>query len=240
MKKTLLSIIAFLGVCSVGFSQLSIQDTLGNTFTNGDTVTVTGLAGTQLSGKYFIYNGAIPLSTQILCVPTSVRVKASYSLCVGSLCYSPCGDSVNFLSNSFKAPSGLDPNALFADYNANTVGTTVIRYDVRSANLTDSSWIFVRFIAAPAGIASIAADNMHVSALYPNPADREVNFTYHTDYTAQLSIYNSIGQLVKAMSLTPAKENVSIATTGMPSGIYICKVQTADGVAVLRRLVVSH
>ncbi len=241
MKKTLLVIVALLGFCSLGFSQLSIQDTSGATLTNGDTLAVNGTAGYQLSAHVYIYNAIVPIPVEAIAIPGNVAVSGcTYSICVGPTCYKTVPVNTNFTSPSFNVPKGKDSNAFYQDYNAVNAGTTVIMYEIKNKTGTDSAWFFVKFIAVPTGIQTIAANNLHISSLYPNPANSSFSFTYHTDYDAQLSIYNSLGQEVKAIALSPAKESISINTTDMPSGIYICRVQAAGANTAFRRLVVSH
>ena len=208
---------------------------------NGDTLTVTGTAGYQLSGQVYIYNGTIPIPVEAMCVPTSIAVSGcTYSICVGTTCYKTVAVNTNFTSPYFTLPSGKDTNAFYTDYNAASIGTTVIMYKIKNKNGNDSTWFFVKFIANPVGIATIAANNLHISALYPNPANSVASFAYHTDYDARLSIYNSLGQVVKAMPLSANKENISINTADMPSGVYICKIVASGTETAYRRLVVSH
>lgn len=243
MKKLLLSAIALLSICSISFGQLALQDTSGATLKNGDTVTVTGLVGTQLADRFFIYDSAFALSVKVLCIPTPDSTAGnSFSICVGTACYIayPLG-GYTFLSPKFTVPAGKkDTNALFTDYNAKTAGTSIIMYSVRNTALTDSTWIYVKFMASPTGIPTIAANNLHVSALYPNPANSQVSLNYHSDYEAQLSVYNSLGQMVKTSTMAASKGNMSINTSDMPSGIYICKVQAAGAEPAFRKLIVSH
>jgi|GEM_PF-2543871 hypothetical protein len=241
MKKILLLAIVFLGFSATGFSQLSIQDTSGATLTNGDTLTVTGTAGYQLSSRTFIYNGTLAIPVEAICIPTNVAISGcTYSICVGPTCYKTVAVNTNFTSPSFTIPKGKDSNAFYQDYNATNAGTTIIMYEIKNKTGTDSTWFFVKFIANPVGIATIAANNLHISALYPNPANSVASFAYHTDYDARLSIYNSLGQVVKAMPLSANKENISINTADMPSGVYICKIVASGTETAYRRLVVSH
>ncbi|MGP8216534.1 MAG: T9SS type A sorting domain-containing protein [Bacteroidia bacterium] len=242
MKKILLTATTFLGISAGGFCQLSLQTTSGATISNGDTIIVTGTVGFQLSDEFYIFDSALPLSATIFCAPTSVAVHGcTYSVCVGSTCYPPKADNTNWTSPSFKVPAGKDSaNGLFTDYNADSAGITIIRYDIRNSTLADSAWIFVEFNATPTGIPTISSNDLHFSALYPNPANSVVNFTYHTDYDAQLGIYNSLGQLVKTMSLASFKEKASLNTSDLPSGLYICKMQADGATPAFRRLVISH
>jgi hypothetical protein len=241
MKKILLLVIAFLGLSTIGFSQLSIQDTSGATLPNGDTLYASGIAGYQLSTHVFIYNGIVPISVEAICVPTSIACNGcTYSICVGPTCYKTVAVNTGFTSPTFTAPKGKDTNAFFQDYNAVNAGTTVIMYEIKNKTGTDSTWFFVKFVASPTGVPTIAANNLKMSSLYPNPANSTVSFTYHTDYSGTMSIYNSLGQIVKTINLSSTKESMSLDTSDMPSGVYICRLQTAGANVAFRRLVVSH
>lgn len=240
MKKILLSIIAIVSFASIGFGQLSVQDTSGVTLTNGDTVIVNGAVGYQLSGQFYIYS-AFSLSANVFCAPSTIAVSGcTYSICVGSDCYPSKTDNINYVSPSFTVPTGKDVNALDADYNPSNSGTTVIRYDIRNTALTDSAWFFVEFNASPAGIPTISANSLNISNFFPNPANSIVNFTYHTNYDAQLNVYNSLGQLVKIVPVYSSKDNAGINTADLPSGLYICKLQAVGAEPCFRRLIVSH
>jgi hypothetical protein len=241
MKKIILSVIALISSVTIGFSQLAVQDTTGATLSNGDTVYVNGVAGYQSSSRFFIYNSTKTLSANVICVPTGIAVSGcTYSICVGSACYKIVADNVNFMSPTFSVPAGKDTNALYTDYNPSAAGTTVIRYDVRTASASDSTWFFVKFVATPTSVPTITANNLRMSSLYPNPANSVVSFTYHTDYNGTMSIYNSLGQVVKTVNVSSAKESMSIDTSDMPSGVYICRLQATGADAAFRRLVVSH
>ncbi len=241
MKKLILSVLTVISSVTIGFSQLSVQDTTGVMLPNGDTVYVSGVAGYQSSNRFYINNSGKSISTNVICVPTAVAVSGcTYSICVGSACYKIVSDNTNFMSPTFLVPAGKDTNALYTDYNPSAAGTTVIRYDVRTASASDSTWFFVKFVITPTSVPTIVANNLKMSSLYPNPANNAVSFTYHTDYSGTMSIYNSLGQVVKTMNLSSAKESMSLDTSDMPSGVYICRLQAAGANVAFRRLVVSH
>lgn len=242
MKKIFLAIGALLFTIS-SFAQLSLQDSTGTTLINGDTVYVNGMPSTQLSDKFFIYNGnAGTVTTQTFCAPTVTYThNCTYSICVGTNCYAPVGDSSTFLSPSFSVPTGKYSNMLFTDYNAYYAGVTTILCSVFDKNNpSDSAYIFVKFNASPSGIAQIQANNLHLSPLYPNPASGKVSFTYHTNYNATLDIYNSLGQLVQTSPVNASQQSMSINVDGMPSGIYICQLHAPGAKSLYRRLIVSH
>jgi len=244
MRKIFLSIVGSLS-CVAGFAQLSIQDTTGKTLKNGDTVKVSGISRYQISDNFIINNSGGSIKVSMHSLPTSQFThQSTYSICVGTNCYMGVGDSDSFqVPTSFTVPTGQYSKRLFTDYNPDSVypGITTILFVAYDVNTTsDSAWIYVQFNALPTGIQGIIANTIHMSSLYPNPANSVVNFTYHTNYDAQLSVYNSIGQLINTVSLSSSKESARINTAGMPSGIYICKVQAEGAEPAYRKLVVSH
>lgn len=242
MRKISLVISAIL--CGVtAFAQLSLKDSTGATLTNGDTVNVTGMPGGLLTDKFYIENNnASSVTVQNFCASTAIYThKCSYSVCVGTNCFAPVGDSDTFLSPSFSVPTGQYSNMLFTDYNAYYAGLTVVMCAIFDKNNpSDSAWIFVRFNANVTGIPQIAANTIHASSLYPNPAGNKVSFTYHTSYNGQLSIYNSLGQLVQTMPVRASQQSMSINVDAIPSGIYICKIQAPGAESLFRRLIVAH
>jgi hypothetical protein len=243
MKKIIYSACMFLLCCTSAFSQLSIHDTTGATLTNGDTVTVSGIFGYQLSDHFFIFNSnGSPINTRIFCIPTKKVTKMNtYSICVGPNCYAPYQDTVTFLSPSFSAPVGKDTNALFTDYNASTAGITVIMFAAfDKSNPADSAWIYVKFDATPTGIAVLSANPLYISAPYPNPAVNVASFSYHTTANAQLTMFNSLGQMVKQESLVPNKDKFTLNVEGITSGIYICRLSSIGAEPVFQKLIISH
>jgi len=246
MKKHLLTLIAFLGLSSVGFGQLAVLDSSGARINKGDTVVINGIAGTvsspiEITRNFYIYDSSLAMNCQVLCLPQPDSVAGcSYGVCVGVTCYPNQYVGNKYLTGSFKAPAGKDTaNPYSVHYNSSAPGTTIIRFDLRNTLKTDSTWMYVEFIAKPTGIVPVV-NNMHVSSMFPNPANSIASFTYHSDYDAQLSIYNSLGQSVKTMTVSATKETVSINVSDMPSGIYICKLQSAGAETAFRKLIVSH
>jgi hypothetical protein len=71
--------------------------------------------------------------------------------------------------------------------------------------------------------------------VYPNPADQSLKV--EAEGMTQVSVYNMLGQQVY-MSL--CESNVlSISVSGWNEGVYLMKVQTAEGI-VSRRVTIVH
>jgi len=76
-------------------------------------------------------------------------------------------------------------------------------------------------------------------AVVPNPANDKVNifFTLATGATANVTLTNTIGQVVATQSTTTGK--VAISTVALPAGVYIYSVKV-NGESTTGRVVVAH
>ncbi len=79
---------------------------------------------------------------------------------------------------------------------------------------------------------------MHISAPYPNPSANTVSFNYRVSADAHLTIYNSIGQSMKDITLTPSVNKTNLQMfLYIQEYIYANSVQKADGI---QKLIVAH
>lgn len=67
--------------------------------------------------------------------------------------------------------------------------------------------------------------------LYPNPARTSINlqFTNMLDENADLLLYNSVGTIVKKQTVSKGLYTATIDVSNLPTGIYICTVNTGNG-----------
>lgn len=61
--------------------------------------------------------------------------------------------------------------------------------------------------------------------LYPNPVDNEIHISSADHYSYNLSVYNSLGQLIKENTQSTGNMDVS----ELSSGIYFIKIKTVNG-----------
>ena len=69
--------------------------------------------------------------------------------------------------------------------------------------------------------------------LYPNPVENSAVLMYNLPmgtHKAQLNIYNSMGKIVRQSELTDQFDNVLIPKNELPTGVYIYKITSNDGV----------
>lgn len=61
---------------------------------------------------------------------------------------------------------------------------------------------------------------------YPNPGNSEVNFSINQAYAESVivEIYNLSGQLVKQINATPKNSKITISTSDLPNGSYLCSI----------------
>ena len=177
-------------------------------------------------------------------VITTVSGQDIY-FCYGSNCYTPFvfnSNPVN-LTPGQQLPNGTGTYGVRTDFDANgVVGLSIVRYTLYdSLNHADSISVTITYNVTPNSIknASVAALNLNAS---PNPASNSVNFNYdlNSATNASVRIYNSLGNLVKTVSLSGNSKNTQVDVSALEEGFYFYSV-ISDGKAVLtRRLVIAR
>ena len=82
-------------------------------------------------------------------------------------------------------------------------------------------------VGEPVGIEQINNNKVN---FYPNPATTTVTFEYNQlERREQLSIYNSLGQLIQVVELNPSSNTKTISTQEFRSGIYYWQLGQASG-----------
>jgi hypothetical protein len=243
MKKHIYTLIAALTCCySISTAQYRIS-MLGDTANfAGKTIVVAGVPSSGLSAVVYCKNmGKLAISTKIKRTLDTVIFGSQNSVCWGASCYNPDSTKVYTTPGALSILPG-DSGELQCDYYPNNYsGTSVYTYVAYNTSLpSDSVWIKVRFIANVSGIATIAENDLHMSAPYPNPANKSVSLNYHITAAARLTIYNSIGQSVDEVVLSSSANKANLDISGLPTGIYICKLSSEAAEPVFQKLVVSH
>jgi hypothetical protein len=85
------------------------------------------------------------------------------------------------------------------------------------------------------GIANLVSsgENFH---LFPNPNNGQFTLDLQSAHTAQLFIYDALGQLVKSQQIQPGTQQIAL---NVPVGIYLVRVVTTDGKVSQQRVVVE-
>jgi len=76
-----------------------------------------------------------------------------------------------------------------------------------------------------------------ISDLYPNPADNEIRFTTSIDQAYLITIYNSIGKIIKTIEVNEDDlgSEVLVNTESLARGSYFIKIDNHDGYFVSKK-----
>lgn len=166
--------------------------------------------------------------------------------CYAATCYTPNtmltpGAPIILAGQTF--PNGNGTYGLRTDFDANGVlGQSIVRYTVYdSLNHSDSVNVTITYNVTANSIKTNAA-SMFVSNASPNPASTAVNFSYDLNgaNSASVRFYNSLGNLVKTVTLPANSKSTQVDVSALEEGFYFYSV-VADGKAITtRRLVITR
>jgi hypothetical protein len=91
---------------------------------------------------------------------------------------------------------------------------------------------------APSGVHSVK--NTSSIAIYPNPANEEINVAFDNVDTrsASISIINILGQAVYSTNVNT--DNIKINSSSLPSGVYSILLNTNSGSSNIGKVVIAH
>jgi len=254
MKKSLL-IIASVALASFVNAQSSFQITelnsgnpaMNHYVHNTDT---TNMNSPMELDEFKIKN--VSSSSKKVCIKKIILNNAGGSgahnmyYCFNLNCYTPFvyySYATIAAGSALPSGSGLD-YGLRAEFDANMyVANSVVRYSIYdSLNHADSLNITISYNVS--GVSGIKNNtNVFVSNVAPNPATNVVNFTYElgsANTDASIKIYNTLGNLVKTISLNPALKNTQVDVSTLEEGFYFYSV-VANGKAIsTKRLVIAR
>jgi hypothetical protein len=245
MKRILLLVSAIVLGCTTMFAQsIEIIRPNGNHSINDSIIEVEAAYANSdlMSVPLWIINKS-GSSINVKCKwEDSVRLAKTWNSVCWVLCY---GANV---SSEWQAPSNPaiapgDTNETFAGdfYDTAHTGCETIRYVFYNAsNVNDSAWVLVRFCVSPLSVPQIEGNTLHISAPYPNPSGSYTSFNYHITSDAHLTIYNSIGQSLRDILLSPSANKTNLNVSDMPSGVYICRLSSAGAEPIFQKLIVAH
>ena len=140
---------------------------------------------------------------------------------------SAIGTSVNYMVNTTSFP-GVTMGQYFQ---YKVVGTDVPSFTVTATAFTTTQTVITVYVNnITTGVAEKAKTNN--LTLFPNPTKN--TFTVASIKTANISVYNQLGSLVKQQAFE--NEAISLNITDLPQGVYMVEVWT-DGKRSLSRLV---
>ncbi|HXB13540.1 MAG TPA: T9SS type A sorting domain-containing protein [Bacteroidia bacterium] len=243
MKHIILFAAGVFLTCTTFAQNIAIQRLGSNHMVNDSVIVINASLPTQLNflGLEVINKGIASISIKVKRIDSALVPNTANYLCWG-LCYQDTSTPV-FTYPATQVIAAGDTNKTFTgDFNdSGHVGTEIIRYVFFNAsNPNDSAWVIFKFIVAPLGIEQITSNSLHISAAYPNPSASSASFNYHISTDAHLTIYNSIGQSVRDVLLSPSANKTNLNVSNMPSGIYICKLSAEGAEPVFQKLVVAH
>jgi hypothetical protein len=92
-------------------------------------------------------------------------------------------------------------------------------------------------------ITTVASTSFELGSAYPNPTSGNVSFDIMSpnDQVVTVTLFNSLGSAVKTLfnDRVAGHQTVSFSTVGLPAGVYIYKMTTADGHSQIRQMVIS-
>jgi hypothetical protein len=244
MKKTLLLVIGLIsGVASVSAQDILIMRPDNKHIVNDSTITVNGTTAINqyIMGLDIINNGIGSITVDCKWEDVSTIPGTWQQMCWG-LCYSP-QQATEWTAPKSQTIAIHDTNNTFAGYldDTNQTGCESVRYVFyNTINSADSSWVIIKFCIMPTAVQQISANNLHISAPYPNPSSAGVTFNYHINSSARLDIFNTIGQSVRTLTLSPSDSKLNLNVSSMPAGIYICKLEADGATPVYQKMIVSH
>jgi hypothetical protein len=239
MKKILVSVIVALLFLNNSWGQLNIIKP-GNKDVLNDSIVVYNDSSERIQSYYVINTSPITIHVGVKKELVMVTYDSLNTFCWGINCFpyttliAPSADIQTINPN--------DTNKSFISYCTPVKSEpTIIRYVFYdTTNRSDSAWITIKSKFLPAGIPLVSGKNDGVSAPSPNPARNTVNFNYQITVTAKLLIYNSFGECVKSILLNPSGNKLAMDVSNLPSGIYICKLESEGIKPAYQKLVVSH
>lgn len=193
-------------------------DAFAGTVTSG---TMTGPANgtivTNATGSGTItLPGSITL-TNILQLRTNNNLVMTLPTAFGTVTISSVATDYNYYSGTQKFP------VLTVSYQKNTTTTILGPTVTLSADIRLNNAVLT-------GITDVTIDAVNYN-VYPNPATDAVNINLTNDKTEEVSvvIMNSLGQVVKSVSLGSAVEvKYLLSTSDLASGIYYIKTSVGD------------
>ena len=76
-------------------------------------------------------------------------------------------------------------------------------------------------------------ENSENILVYPNPATTSVTFAYNIEKQETVFLYNSLGQLIQEIELSPSSNSQTIATANFSAGIYYWQLGNQNGKLVV-------
>ena len=241
MKKLILFTLIFWASQVVFAQNYKIIDANNNDFSN-DTIVVVMDAdkvNSDDAADYgmilrFLNNGMTDDSVRLQIKEIHLSANADISYCCDAGCYT----KTNTESDKFLVKS-KDTSSLHLDYLPHkTMDTAWVVYRVYEdgSRITQEVEVTVLYVIAT-GINNVKKQNTFVA--YPNPANQMVKVNYSVQESAQISLYDIVGNKVKEINLSPNNKVIQINTAELPAGTYFYTLTTTKATKT-KRLIIRH
>lgn len=192
-------------------------------------------------------------STKLIKIRKNILVNAtgqSMYFCFNQSCYtSATYYSIASMNAGATLPNGSNSYGLrtefdFYNYPISYIGTSIVRYTIYdSTNVTDSTNITITYNVTANNAIKNITEPVYESNAWPNPASNQVNFNYDlagTTTNASIKLYNSLGTLVKTITLNPALKSVQTDVSGLDNGFYFYSIIANDKIIGTKRVVIAR
>lgn len=192
------------------------------------------------SGQKAMYNGIINLTTSTLTLnwknisdPSALpNGWTLVDICDDNNCYA--GGTLN-QTHQFNLIPG-DTGLLKPDIEVGDPGTGIFKVAIGELDMSDTV-VFILNNSGTLGVSTVRLDDNQVS-VYPNPLPAGQNMNLYVDKSlkaANAVVYNIIGQKQMVLSLTNGKELNQFDINRLPAGMYVIKVNNAQGQVITAR-----
>ncbi len=239
MKKLLLLISTLAIGLSNANAQTSIElydGTVGGLVANNAVLEETVAAGDQ--SHYLISVKNISNSTKTYGLRRTdvvLNSGADAYFCFAGTC---CVPSTTTSPNNITLASGqVDvPTQIYYDENV-AQGYSEVKYEVFNINdPSDVATFTFRYNSSVTAVKNYASLFTSVSDVYPNPAAGKAQIVINSalNHNATVSITNALGSVVstKSLELTTGKNNISLDSENLTSGIYFATISSGNSKVV--------
>ncbi|MCU0432046.1 MAG: T9SS type A sorting domain-containing protein [Bacteroidia bacterium] len=181
-----------------------------------------------------------PITLQIRrTVLTLADPNAEVYFCTAFECTGPEDDTCT------RYPVGANARTnLYLDYKTASVpGLTIAFYSIYNINNMNDSFYFTVHYHITTGAVGIAETSTltALSAPMPNPASSQFAVQYNAGSTSNnvFSIYNMLGKLVSATTLSSPQGIHYTDTSSLPEGVYTCTLTSQGVVTGMQRIVIT-
>lgn len=184
----------------------------GQTYTNGDSFTVTLPQGTVACSEVQLKNTSNTALLNLVATVTPIEENGIHvwAICIGSECLPRLN------SNPFNMEAGAIDNTFALDLDVDaSIAQPYGIYSIAVSNGTVTSNVTVRLQTTTVGIDNVAEKLAPVA--YPNPAQGAFAIRYEVEQPATLTIVDMQGRTVRSI---PVKGTGSVNISDLPAGLY--------------------